>query len=273
MVLKFNNPIEQFNYTSIYCIQNSNFVLYFYILILFLILILYISYNYSNFDIDLSIFFMKYLHGFYQFSNKFILELQFIPNVFQYICELSVLNFVIFYKSLLSWENRIIYLYIFFNSILFVVLSNLIGLIPYSFAITAQIFITINLALYLFISFNIVGFVMHGINLFNIFIPNGVNIQLQILLIPIEIISYMFRPISLSIRLFANIMAGHTLLKVICSFIYNFLKLDLFIFLNFFPFIILIILFALELFVALIQSYVFFILISLFLKDIVKLDH
>jgi ATP synthase subunit 6 len=113
----------------------------------------------------------------------------------------------------------------------------------------------------------------HKLDIFDIFVPSGVNMFLEIILIPIEIISYIFRPISLSIRLFANIMAGHTLLKVICNFIVKFFKLDIFLVFNFFPFLLLVILFGLELFVALIQSYVFFILICLFLKDIINLDH
>lgn len=208
-----------------------------------------------------------------KYIKNVMFELSFIPNFIQYIFEYFLINFIIFYNNLISWEHRIYYFTLFFNSIIFILLSNLIGLIPYSFAITAQIFITINLSLYLFISFNIIGFMKHKLNIFDLFVPSGVNMYLQIMLIPIEIISYVFRPISLSIRLFANIMAGHTLLKVICNFIVKFFKLDSFIFFNFIPYIILLVLFGLELFVALIQSYVFFILICLFLKDIINIEH
>ena len=106
-----------------------------------------------------------------------------------------------------------------------------------------------------------------------LFFPQGTSFALGFLLVPIELISYIFKPISLSIRLFANIMAGHTLLKVICGFIYKSFKIETFIILNILPFLIISILFVLECFVALIQSYVFFILLCIFLKDIINLSH
>jgi ATP synthase subunit 6 len=149
----------------------------------------------------------------------------------------------------------------------------MIGLIPYTFTITAQIFITLNLALLLFIGFNLIGFIKYGYYLLSIVVPSGVHILLHFLLIPIELISYVFKPISLGIRLFANIMAGHTLLKVICNFIYKSFSNETYLILNMLPFVIISILFILESFVAMIQSYVFFILLCLFLKDILILNH
>jgi F-type H+-transporting ATPase subunit a len=117
------------------------------------------------------------------------------------------------------------------------------------------------------------GFLKHAIMLINLIIPTGVNVYLHFLLVPIEMISYIFRPISLSIRLFANIMAGHTLLKVICGFLFNFIKSNIFFLLILIPFTFIIILFGLETFVAFIQTYVFLILLCLFLKDILSLTH
>ena len=273
MVLYFNNPIEQFNLIQ-YSenLSNTNFVNFFYLIFLLVSLLTFTVIN-IKFNHNESINFMKFLINYRKISINHFKEIEFIPSIFQYLFELYFINFIIFYKSLLNWKNKIIFFGIFFNTILFILLSNLLGLIPYSFAITAQIFITINLALYLFISFNIIGCCIHGFKIFDLFVPKGISMLLQLILIPIEIISYIFRPISLSIRLFANIMAGHTLLKVICNFIFKFFELDFFFIFNFIPFFLLVVLFGLELFVALIQSYVFFILISLFLKDIVNLDH
>lgn len=272
MTFNFNNPIEQFNLISHFCVWNTNFLVFFY-LIFGLSFLLMVHLSQFQFNLQNSVSFMPYLIQSRSRSLTFVVGFDFIPSICQYFMENFIINFIIFYKSLLNWQNKIIYLGIFFNSILFIVLSNLIGLIPYSFAITAQIFITVNLSLYLFISFNFIGVAIHGFKMFDLFVPQGISLFLQLILIPIEIISYIFRPISLSIRLFANIMAGHTLLKVICNFIFKFIKSDFFILFNFIPFFILVILFSLELFVALIQSYVFFILISLFLKDIVRLEH
>jgi F-type H+-transporting ATPase subunit a len=260
MVLIFKSPIEQFNIFPMSCNYDTNLTLFFFILIISLGFLL-INMMYTRLNLNKKILFIFYLNENNNVILNTFLELKYIPSFFQYFFEFFIINFIIFFNNLFIWENKVIYLFIFFNTIIFILFSNLIGLVPYTFALTAQIFITLNLSLYLFISFNIIGFYKHGLNMFNLFIPSGVSMFMQILLIPIEIISYLFRPISLSIRLFSNIMAGHTLLKVICNFIIRFFKLDFFLFFYLIPYFILIILFGLELFVALIQSYVFFILI------------
>lgn len=91
-------------------------------------------------------------------------------------------------------------------------------MIPYSFTLTSHIFMTFSLALMLFIGINLIAIKTHKIKFFGFFLPHGVHISLAPLLIPIEIISYIARVFSLSIRLFANMMAGHTLLKIIAGF-------------------------------------------------------
>jgi ATP synthase subunit 6 len=105
-----------------------------------------------------------------------------------------------------------------FTLFIFILSLNLIGLIPYSFAVTSHLIVTFTLALTTFIGINIICINKHGINILSLFLPAGSSFFLALLLVPIEIISYLFRPISLSVRLFANIMAGHTLLKVIAGF-------------------------------------------------------
>jgi len=105
-----------------------------------------------------------------------------------------------------------------FTLFIFILSLNLIGLIPYSFAVTSHLIVTFTFALMIFIGINIICINKHGMNMLSLFLPAGSSFLLAILLVPIEIVSYLFRPISLSVRLFANIMAGHTLLKVIAGF-------------------------------------------------------
>lgn len=149
---------------------------------------------------------------------------------------------------------------------------NLIGLVPYSFTLTSHLIVTLALSLSVFIGINIVCARLHGLNMFSLFLPSGTPITLALLLVPIELISYIFKPISLSIRLFANMMAGHTLLKVIAGFAYTLMGNTGILFLmHYVPLLILIPLFGLELGVALIQSFVFSILVCIYLNDSINL--
>lgn len=155
-------------------------------------------------------------------------------------------------------------------TIFFGILSmNLIGLVPYSFTATSHLIVTFAIALSIFIGINIVCVRQHGIKFFGLFLPPGTGVGFAFLLVPIEFISYMFKPISLSVRLFANMMAGHTLLKVIAGF--GFLLMLEFVgfmwLLEYFPLLVLIPLFGLELAVAVIQAFVFSILICIYLND------
>lgn len=100
----------------------------------------------------------------------------------------------------------------------FLVITNLIGMIPYSFTITSHIFVTFSLSLTLFIGINIIAVKTHKLHFLGFFLPSGVHIALAPLLVPIELVSYIARVFSLAIRLFANMMSGHTLLKIIAGF-------------------------------------------------------
>jgi len=159
-----------------------------------------------------------------------------------------------------------------FSVFLFVLSLNLIGLVPYSFTLTSHLIVTLAISLALFIGINIVCVRIHGMNFFSLFLPSGTSIVLALLLVPIELISYVFKPVSLSIRLFANMMAGHTLLKVIAGFAYKLMSASGILFLiHYIPLLILIPLFGLELGVALIQSFVFSILLCIYLNDSINL--
>jgi len=108
----------------------------------------------------------------------------------------------------------------------FVLFINLIGLIPYSFTVTSHLVVTFSLSLSIFIGLNIICVKKHGMHMLSLFIPANTSITLAWLLIPIEFVSYVFKPISLGVRLFANLMAGHTLLKVIIGFSWAMLLLE-----------------------------------------------
>jgi F-type H+-transporting ATPase subunit a len=152
-----------------------------------------------------------------------------------------------------------------FNFILF---SNLIGLVPYTFTGTSHLFVTFTLSFSIFIGINVITIEKYGFKFFSLFLPANTSFFLAIVLVPIEFVSYIAKPISLGVRLFINLMAGHTLLKVIVGFAWTMLSLENYVsFGSILPLITLVVLFALELGVALIQTYVFIILICIYIQD------
>jgi F-type H+-transporting ATPase subunit a len=152
-----------------------------------------------------------------------------------------------------------------FNFILF---SNLIGLVPYSFTATSHLIVTFTLSFSVFIGINIITFNKYKMKTFSLFLPSNTTFFLALLLVPIEFISYIAKPISLGVRLFINLMAGHSLLKVIVGFSWSMLLLENFTSIGLvLPMMILVILFGLELGVALIQTYVFIILTCIYIQD------
>jgi F-type H+-transporting ATPase subunit a len=148
---------------------------------------------------------------------------------------------------------------------LFILFGNFLGLIPYSFTFTGQIVVTFALSIFVFLFATAVGFIRHGVHFFSFFFPPGAPLFMAPVLIPIEVISYMSRPISLSIRLFANMMAGHTMMAVFAGFT---ITLGVF---GFFPVLINVAMFGLEVIVCALQAYVFAILTCLYLRDAVHL--
>jgi F-type H+-transporting ATPase subunit a len=152
-----------------------------------------------------------------------------------------------------------------FSLFMFVLFGNLLGMIPYSFTFTSHIIVTFALAAMVFILVTVLGFAKHGIHFFSFFVPPGSPIYMWPLLIPIEIISYLSRPISLSVRLFANMLAGHTLLKVIAGFI------ALMGVAGVLPLALVVALTGLEILIAFLQAYVFAILTCLYINDALHL--
>jgi ATP synthase subunit 6 len=151
---------------------------------------------------------------------------------------------------------------------MFILTNNLIGLVPYSFTTTSYITLTFFMSFSIFVGLIIVGFQKHGSDFFSLFLPSNTTFFLALLLVPVELISYIARPISLGVRLFINLMAGQTLLKVIVGFSWSMLLLENLTAIMFIlPLIVLVILMFLELGVALIQAYVFLTLTCIYLND------
>lgn len=156
-----------------------------------------------------------------------------------------------------------------FTLFMFVLFGNLLGLLPYSFTYTSHIIVTFAMAAFVFVSVTIIGIVRHGAHFGRLFFPEGAPLWTAVILIPIELVSYLSRPISLSVRLFANMTVGHVLLKVIAGFV---IGLGAYAVVpGVIPFAALVAITLLELLVAVIQAYVFAILACIYLHDALHL--
>ena len=155
-----------------------------------------------------------------------------------------------------------------FTLFMFVLFCNMVGMLPYSFTVTSHIIVTFALAAIVFIGVTIIGFIKHGIKYLELFVPKGVPFVLLPLIVIIEIISYLSRPVSLSVRLFANMMAGHTMLKVFGGFVISLGLLG-----GWLPLSFSVALTGLEILVAFLQAYVFAILTCIYLNDALNLHH
>jgi F-type H+-transporting ATPase subunit a len=152
-----------------------------------------------------------------------------------------------------------------FSLFMFILFANLLGMIPYSFTFTSQIIVTFALAAVVFILVTAIGIIRHGAHFLSLFVPHGVPKALLLLLVPIELLSYFIRPFTLSIRLFANMLAGHTMLEIFGGFAASIGLLA------FFPTAIDVLLVGLEFLVAVLQAYVFAILTCLYLSEAIHL--
>lgn len=154
-----------------------------------------------------------------------------------------------------------------FTIFLFVLFNNFLGLIPWTFTATSQIAITFTLASFVIITMVIVGFMKQGLGFFKLFVPSA-PWYLLILLVPIEVISFLTRPVSLSVRLFANMLAGHTLLAVFASFVVLMVGAGGIMYgVAIAPFVLIVCIYALEMLVAALQAYVFAILTCIYLNE------
>ena len=187
-----------------------------------------------------------------------------IPTRMQLMSELSY-NFIAQLINDTVGDQGKKYFPFIFSIFMFVLVGNMVGMIPYSFTFTSHIIVTFALASVVFIGVTVLGFAKHGLHFFSFFVIPGLPWYMLPILIPIEIISYLSRPISLSVRLFANMLAGHTLLKVFAGFV---LPLGL---AGILPLAFIVALTGLEILIAFLQAYVFAILTCLYINDAIHL--
>ena len=188
-----------------------------------------------------------------------------VPGRWQSMAEMSYEFVANMLRDTVGSEGRRYFPFV-FSLFMFILFGNMLGMIPYSFTFASHIIVTFAMAIMVFIGVTILGFVKHGLHFLTFFVPPGVSVVLWPLMIPIELISYLSRPISLSVRLFANLTAGHTMLKVFAGFV-----VSLGIVGGVLPFAFVVALTGLELLIAFLQAYVFTILTCFYINDALHL--
>lgn len=188
-----------------------------------------------------------------------------VPGRWQSLCE-GMYDFVSnLLKENVGNEGRKFFPFV-FSLFMFILFCNLFGLLPGAFTVTSHIIVTAAMAIFVFVGVTIVGIVLHGLRFFTYFVPQGAPVWLIPIMIPIEILSYFIRPMSLSVRLFANMVAGHVMLAVVGGFVFA-----MGVWFGWIPLAFVTVLFGLELLIACLQAYVFTILTCIYLHDAVHL--
>lgn len=244
------SPFEQFEIVSLFSIKFGNY---------------HFSFTNSSLFMLMSFASILLLIAFSTYNSTII------PNQWQSTVELMY----IFVLGLIHEQigpKGLKYTPIIFGTFMFILFCNLLGMIPYSFTVTSHIIITFGLALSIFIGIQIVAWTHHGIHFFSFFLPKGAPLALAPFLVMIELISYVFRVFSLAIRLFANMMSGHTLLKILAGFAWTMLSLGGFLYAaSLVPLLIIFALTGLEIAIAFLQAYVFTVLVCIYLNDAIHL--
>ena len=206
------------------------------------------------------------------FFNFICSNAKLVPSLWQGIAE-SLFEFV-FYNVLSEniKKGGSAYFPIILTIFIYILSCNLIGMIPYSFTVTSHIVITLGLAIVAFTGINIIGLSIHGFHFFSLFLPGGAPLALAPLLIPIELVSYSFRVVSLALRLFANMMSGHCLLKILAGFAWTMLSAGgILSVVHLLPLVVIFAIVGLELSIAFLQAYVFSVLLCIYLNDAISL--
>ncbi len=183
-----------------------------------------------------------------------------VPGRWQSVAELSYEFIANMIRDNVGQEGRKYFPFI-FTLFMFVFFGNMLGMVPYSFTYTSHIIVTFAMAAVVFVGVTMIGFMKHGIRFLGFLMPAGIPVFMAPLIIPIEILSYFTRPVSLALRLFANMTAGHTMLKVFASFVFG---LGVF---GIVPLTLVAALTGLEFIIAFLQAYVFTILTCVYLND------
>ena len=188
-----------------------------------------------------------------------------VPGRFQSMAEVGYQFVASTVKDNVGAEGRKYFPFI-FSLFMFVLVGNLMGMLPYSFTVTSHIIVTFALAALIFIGVTLIALFRHGAHFFSYFLPSGTPIFLAPLIIVIELFAYLARPVSLSVRLAANMMAGHILLKVIAGFI-----IAMGLAWGWVPIPFVVMLTGFEIFIAILQAYIFTILTCVYLNDAIHL--
>lgn len=196
--------------------------------------------------------------GFFKFAFR---KPAVVPGRLQSLAELSFLFIRDLTQEMIGDEGKKFFPFL-LTLFFFVLFCNLIGMIPIAYTPTSQLIVTGTLAVGIFIMTTILGFVKHGVKFLGFFVPHGVPAPLLLLMVPIELISYLARPVSLAVRLFANMTAGHTVLGVLFFFTITLPVIGATV-----PFAFTIIFNAFEIFIGLIQAYIFTILTCVYIND------
>jgi len=245
------SPLEQFNIITLLPLHFGNY---------------YFSFTNSSLFICLSLGIFLGMFYFVTENGGYV-----VPTRWQSIMEMIYEFTISLVKEQTGTEGKKYFPFI-FTLFAFLLSSNLIGMVPYSFTSTSHLIVTFSLSFAIFIGVTIIGFEKHGLHFFAFLLPPGAPLALAPFLVVIELVSYSFRGISLGVRLFANMMAGHTLVKILSGFSWTMMSLGGVLFIaSFIPFLVVFALTFLEIGVACLQAYVFTILTCIYLNDVIHL--
>lgn len=248
------SPLEQFEVTSLFSVNAP--------------ILGYVNLSLTNLGVYtlIVVFLTVGLH--YMASNNKRL----VPSRWSIALESSYASVHDLVKSQIGAANYGMYLPFIYSLFFFIVFGNLNGNIPYGFTITTSLILTLGLSVTIFLGVTILGLQRHKVHFFSFFVPSGTPLVLVPLLVPIELISYVARAFSLGIRLFANMTAGHTLMKILSGFLYPMFTSGILVgVVTLLPFGIFLGIVGLELAVSLIQAYVFCVLTASYIKDAIDL--
>jgi len=257
MLLFILSPLEQFEVTNLISLNAP--------------ILGYFNFSFTNLSLYSLIVFVLIISLHLAFKGTGFNDTKLIPSKWSIALESLFASINAIVREQIGLRNEI-YLPFIYSLFCFIIIANLIGNTPYSFTITSSIILSVGLSFTIFIGVTIIGLAKHGLHFFSFFIPSGTPLALVPLLVLIEVTSYLARALSLGIRLLANVSAGHMLLKILSTFLFQLFSSSLIIAtLSLIPFSIFIALIGLEIAVSIIQAYVFILLTSSYIKDAIEL--
>jgi len=253
MSFNYSSPLEQFEVTNLISLNAP--------------ILGYFNMTFTNLGLYsfIVLFLVISLHYLGNNHNKLV------PSKWSIALESSYASVHSMVKSQIGQNNEM-YLPLIYALFFFIIISNLTGNVPYSYALGTSAIVSLGFSFTIFIGVTILGLYKHHLRFFSFFVPSGTPLGLVPMLILIEFLSYVARAFSLGVRLFANLVAGHSLLKILSGLLLSMFTTSLFIFIiTLIPFTIFIALIGLELAVSVIQAYVFSLLVCSYIKDAIDL--